>query len=757
MTSAQDQGPHPHYRFGDVVVDAAAHTLTVRGEAVSVEPKAYAVLLCLLEHAGELVGKDALLDAVWGHHHVTPGVLTRAIAQLRAALGDDSHAPRYIQTRHGVGYRFVGELDARPDRRRASPAGAAALAGDRVEGDAAAAPMPVESPRNARDGQDDDATGADVGDGALEVPHPHPPRHAQPTYLLLWLLPLLLLAAGLAWWRQQQATPIPRDASIAVLPFTSLSTDPDDAYFAEGLSIELHDALSGVPGLVVAAPLSPRDARRDGDLRQLGQDLGVAALLDASVRREGDRLRVNARLTDTATGYTLWSRRYDQPVAQVFDTQANIAEEVVGSMLGAMPNAQLDKRLAPTPSVAAFDAYLRGLAQLVDRAATGADDRATTQFKAALAADPGFARAQAGICRTSVNRFRTNRDPDAHAAARQACDRARRMDPALGEVSLALAELHQARGELDAAERLYRRAESDASRRPGAYVGLAYVAMERGETEQAMGMLQRALRLRPGDADVHANLGYLHYLAGRMPEAIAAYRRATGLAPGNASHWSTLGGLYLAEGQLDPAAVALEASIRVEPNYAAFSNLGELRFQQGRYREAAALQRRATALSPNDYLPWNNLGDALLAAGDRSGAREAYVEAMRQVERYLRADARNAKAVAALGWFRANLAQTGPSLEAARRSEDLGAEPAEVALYNAQTYARLGDTQQAARRLADAREAGMPESRIRANPFLVAGAAPDAQRAGASGRARRRDDHPAAGDTATDEGARRTD
>lgn len=98
------------YRFDGIVVDALAHTLSRDGQYQSLEPKAFAVLLMLLRHADELLVRDQLLDAVWGHRHVTPGVLTRAIAQLRSVLDDHSHEPRYIQTQHGLGYRFIGKL-----------------------------------------------------------------------------------------------------------------------------------------------------------------------------------------------------------------------------------------------------------------------------------------------------------------------------------------------------------------------------------------------------------------------------------------------------------------------------------------------------------------------------------------------------------------------------------------------------------------------------------------------------------------------
>lgn len=723
MVSGSDPAPHPRYRFGEVAVDAAAHTLVVGGEAVAVEPKAYAVLLELLARAGELVGKDELLDAVWGHRHVTPGVLTRAIAQLRAAIGDDPQAPRYIQTQHGVGYRFVGELLREPrnlgdattvqDDAQRPPSGDAGQVGavpdaqalhlapahgDPHAEDAIAAPI-APDPDGTRDGE-----------AALRM---RPVR-------LLPLLLAFLLVAGLLWWRQQQAPSPPREASIAVLPFTSLSTDPEDAYFAEGLAIELHDALAGVPGLTVAAPLSPRDARRDGDLRRLGRDLGVSALLDASVRREGDTIRINARLTDARSGYVLWSRRYDRALARVFETQTSIAEEVVGSMLGAMPKQSgLKARLAPTRNAAAFDAYLRGLSRLLGGAEAGDPERAASEFRVALEADPAFARAQAGICRSQVNRFLAARDPGAYETAQAACAQARRMDPGLSEVDLAMGDLLRARGDNDAATGYYRKAERDPARRASAYVGLARLSAAKGQQAQAFEYFRHALRLQPGSANIHAHIGYQHYIAGQFDQAIAEYRRSLELVPDDADTWTTLGGLYLTVGDGEAAAAALQRSIDLKPGYAALSNLGELRFQQGRYREAAALQRSAAGMAPSDYLPWNNLGDALLADGDAEGAVTAYREAATQASRYLQVKSDDAKALAALGWFRANLDESAQARDAARRSETLDSEVAEVAMYNAQTYFRLGDIEQAQRRIADARAAGMPESRLAGNPFLA--------------------------------------
>ena len=275
------------------------------------------------------------------------------------------------------------------------------------------------------------------------------------------------MAASWLWNRRPVASPPSGGASIAILPFTSLSTDRKDDYFAEGLAVEMHDALAGVQGLKVAAQMTPKAGSRDADVKAIGKRLGVATVLDASVRRAGSHLRINARLSDTSTGYTLWSRIYDREMTDVFATQSEIANEVVRSLLGVLPGRReaLAKRLAPTTSVAAFDAYLKGLRQLRLSAGDGDVDHAIGFFSQALAADRGFSRAQAGICRSQLRRFTNLRNADAYESARLACLRAQEMDPGSSEVDLALAEMHRVRGEFDKAIGYYSKAQSD-SRAP---------------------------------------------------------------------------------------------------------------------------------------------------------------------------------------------------------------------------------------------------------------------------------------------------
>lgn len=702
------------YRFGGIVVDAVAYTIRRNGQPVAVEPKAFSVLLALLRRAGQLVTRDELLDAVWGHRHVTPGVLTRAIAQLRTAL-DDRAEPHYIQTQHAVGYRFIGALEPEEAAPVAAPRNADELAEE--------ASVP---PAHATAADDDVPVPVRLSE---EAPSPSPAyagserRGSHLFWRWQWAAFAVLMLALVAWaWLQHRPAQVRvAEPSIAVLPFTNLSEDRDNDYFAEGLAAEMHDALAGVQGLKVAAQVSPATVlKQGGDVKALGALLGVATVLDASVRREGQRVRINARLSDCATGYTLWTRSYDRQLSEVFDTQVEIAEEAVRSLIEVLPKQSeaMAKRLTPTRNAAAFDAYLRGLQQLL-AGGEGSEAKAVGFFDSALKADSGFARAQAGICRSEVAAFRHRHDASAFARARAACKRAAEMDDGLGEVSVALGDLYQAHGESGKAVEAYTRAESDPRTRPSAYMGLAMVQAEQGDHERALALSRDALALRPADARIHAYSGYYSYLAGRSQEAIAAYRKAVELKPDDAIYWNTLAALYVGVGDNAAGMRALERSIAIEPGAEALTNLGELKYQAGDYTAAADLHTRATALAPADYLPWGNLGNALLAdPATADKARAAFQQAAKLAQGYIATRPADGTALAAQGWFLANLGRAGEAREMLKRSEQLKGEQAEIALYNAQTLALLGDVEAARTRLQAARAAGLPETRVVSNTVL---------------------------------------
>lgn len=716
--------------FDGVVVDAVAHTLSRADQPLSVEPKAFAVLLLLLRHAGELVPRDDLLDQVWGHRHVTPGVLTRVIAQLRHALDDDPHNPRYIQTLHALGYRFVGKLERDPSRECEGPAdaGAGAVTG---ESDAAAFPADRRGPPRSNGEITDTRTSGDRR-RAVTVPQAVPDdrnrrgvgKPWRRRRLLVAAIALLATLAGaLFWfqWRPPLQSAAPAEASVAVLPFTNLSTERDDQYFAEGLAIEMHDALAGVPGLKVAAQPLGSAARAQPDIRRLGKTLGVATVLAASVRREGGRVRINARLSDTRSGFTLWSKSYEREATDVFALQSEIANHVVESLLGLLPTEQprLSKRLAPTGNAAAYESYVKGLRLLQSPGEGDAIERAIELFEKALAADAGFARAQAGICRAEIERFESVRNPTAFARAQAACEVAAKMDPQLREVSLAQAELHRTQGQIEPAIALYTKALDDISLRPAAYVGLARVQSALGDNTLTLDYFQRARDLRPGDSAIYRELGYHQYLTGDVPRAIESFRAAATLQPDDASAWNSLGGLYLANGDTVQASEAFHRSLAIKPSYGALSNLGTLKYSEGNYTAAAQLYRRAAELDPDDFRVWGNIGDALSAQpGTAPKSRDAYQRAARMASEYVAIKADDAQALALLAWYHANLGDGVAARAALASAEALSTERAEIAFLGAQAMARLGDEPSARRRLAAALAEGIPPQRIATSPVL---------------------------------------
>ncbi|KQY51976.1 winged helix-turn-helix domain-containing protein [Lysobacter sp. Root494] len=696
------------YRFGPFVVDSSAYTLTRDGEPQALEPKAFAVLLHLLGHAGELVRHDELLDAVWGHRHVTPGVLTRAVAQLRHVLEDDSHRPQYIQTQHGLGYRFIGEPKSWPlvEKNAAHESGATAAEAAATE---PLAPL---------------ATGDTHRAAAVDIPAPLPApatRAKVSRWLPVWMVAASLVIA-IAWslfTADRQPRVQPGDASIAVLPFVSLSDDRKDSYFAEGLAVELHDALAGVPGLKVAScRVASACGTRGADVRRIGKLLGVATVLDADVRREGQRVRINARLSDTRTGYTVWSGSYERELKGVFALQREIANEVVRSLPGinSASTEALARRLEPTHNVAAYDAYLKGVQQLQGRQDGAA---AIGFFSEALAADSNFARAQAGICRAEIIAFEFAHDPAAYARAETACGRAAEMDPKLREVSLALGDLHQARGEPAQALTYFRQALEDKALAPDAYLGMARAEAAQEHNDVALDYFERARELRPGHAGTYRSLGFHHYVRGDLPKAIATYRVATQLEPNDEETWASYGGLCLLHGDTACANDAFMRSLALKPSSAVLINLGAMRFDEGAYDESVRMFRRAAELDPSDHRAWGNLGDALSAMPTtKEQAREPYERAARLAQQYVDIKAGDAHALGVLAWYRANLGQEREARALIARAESLKDEPGEVAFWGAQTLALLGDREQALTRIDRALAAGITRARIGASPVL---------------------------------------
>jgi serine/threonine-protein kinase len=335
--------------------------------------------------------------------------------------------------------------------------------------------------------------------------------------------------------RARPAVPAPAARSVAVLPFLNLSPDPAHAYFSDGLSEQIIGALSRIDGLQVAARTSSFALRdRSLDARAIGDTLGVAAVLEGSVRRDGSRLRVTAQLIHAATGYHLWSNEYDRELQDVFAVQEEIALAIARAL-----ELRLARHATPptrrVPGVVAYDLYLRGLF-LRNSLSADALRQAVEFFDRAIELEPDFALAWAAKGSVVAPQIYFGYVPREQGVRelRELVARALELDPTLGEAYAALGVLRLFFDwDWDGAERALRRAIELNPNDPHAYHHLANYLHSMGRYDEAVAARERAVELDPLNARTRITLGMDYFRAGDPDRAMAQHRRAFQLDPVN--------------------------------------------------------------------------------------------------------------------------------------------------------------------------------------------------------------------------------
>jgi tetratricopeptide (TPR) repeat protein len=344
---------------------------------------------------------------------------------------------------------------------------------------------------------------------------------------------------------------------------------------------------------------------------------------------------------------------------------------------------------------------------------------AEAQFRRALDADPGFARAQAGLCQVAILQYeRTNATEyvqDAEAACRAALD----ADPTLKETEMALGRLYLASGRHEQAEAVYRSLLRRAPRDADVYIGLGRALVRSKRMEEAEQNFREAVVVEPGYWQSYNALGGFLFAAGRSAEAADAYARVTDLTPGNPTGFNNLGAARLAAGQLEEAAKAFEQSNRLEPSRSAYGNLGTVYYYLGRLDEADAMFGKALELAPEDYQLWFGRADARwYMPRRRELARDDYRRAAALAERTLAVDATDAETWAILGYVYGRLDETERSQQYLRRALELGGDGPYVNYFAAIAAADRGDRKTAAQLARRAVELGHSRVLVAADPAL---------------------------------------
>ena len=544
-------------RFGIYEFEPDAKELRKGGMRVRLEGQPLAILKILLARPGQVITREELQKELWPADTFVDfeHSLNAAVKRLRAALNDSADHPRYIETLARRGYRFIAPVNA---------------------------------------------TDAEVGVVAPTVAPS--PTIGHPQFALrrrrLWLIAIAVCAIAVGalvwrqWWHHPGAPAAPVIRSLAVLPLQNLSGDPSQEYLADGMTEELIGRLSHIHGLRVISRTSAMHFKNTQlSVPEIVKTLGVDAIVEGSVMREGNQIRVHAQLIRATTDEHIWAEEYQREYRSVLAIQEEVARSIAERIeISLTPTERASLASTHPVDPEAHENYLKGRYYFNQRT-TDSLNRSISYFQQAIGRDTNYALAYCGLADAyAVLGFRGGvPSKDSLLQAKSAALKAIALDDTLGEPHASLAfivETHE--WDWATAEREYK----------------------------------RALELNAGDARPHHwYAGYLMYV-GRFEEGIAEAKRARDLDPLSLPVNNALAGRLLVAGRVDEALHQLRETLEINPNFApAHQTLGWAYLNQGKYDEAIQEFQQALKLSgPDDTDIMLDLGFAYASRGKRGEA-----------------------------------------------------------------------------------------------------------------------------------------
>lgn len=538
--------PEKLIRFADCELNASAFELRRGLRTVRLERIPLQVLLILIRERGKVVSREAIADQIWGKDvfvDVDNGINT-AIRKIRQVLNDDSQKPRFVETIPGMGYRFISPI------------------------------QPLEEPP----GLDEESHENEPKPCAPSTESDAIPRIGSETHSRgLWIRTAavfsgLLLVVGVAWLAWQHFAGQPHVIrSIAVIPLQNLSGDSSQDYFADGMTEELITELSRIESLRVISHTSVMGYKgTKKHLPEIASELGVDAILEGSVIRENNNVRVTVQLLDGPADRHLWGEEYERPLNGVLNLQREVSRVIaqqVRAKLSATQEARLRRPHAVNP--AAYDSYLKGRFYF-DNGYTKPDSlkKAQQYFEEAIQTDPNFAQAYAGLANTylySAFAGVLKRDV-AYRSATQALDKALELDDSVGEAHDTLAVLKaDFDWDWEAADREFNRAINLAPSYSCAHESRASFLALLGRRDEALAELAKIDQLDFGIGSTRTEVG-VYYALRDYPDLIEASKRALLLDPNDWSLHYNLGVAYQGTGKFQEAISEYQKAIEISGN-----------------------------------------------------------------------------------------------------------------------------------------------------------------------------------------------
>jgi transcriptional activator of cad operon len=530
--------PEAAVQIGEWTANPSLDTISKGAETQKLEPRTMRLLLCLAGSAGEVVSVERLLNDVWSGVVVGSASVYQAVSQLRKLLGDTDPNPTYIATVPRKGYRLIAPVR-------------------RVEAS----------------GESSEAT-SDSGATAAEAPAIAPPVQKRHTamYVLAGLVLVALIVAGFLISRRHSAgSPQASDAnSIVVLPFVDMTPEKSDQSFCDGLTEELSNWLAQIPTLRVVARTSAFAFRgQNEDVRKIGKALDTNHILEGSMRRSGDHMRITVQLIDARSGYHLWSEDFDRPVADAIKMQEDISRSVADTMRVRL-TSDAERQLVARRTVdeRAYQVYLLGRynAQQLTREST---DRAIELFQQMQTADPKFAPVYTELAYARLNQGLFHR-----LSIEQVTEQVEPLIASALRLDDRMSAAYAVRGVLRAAQ---------------------------SREKEAFDDLQRAISLNSNDMGAFAQLGRMHLVKGQPREALHYYQRAATLDPLNFTLQEQLCTVLGDLAQYDSAQNSCERARVLKPTLAAAADgLAWLAESRGRIDEALLWNEKSLQIEPPD-------------------------------------------------------------------------------------------------------------------------------------------------------------
>jgi len=550
------------FQFSDYVLDSRRFELRRGARTLKLEKIPMELLILLVERQGELVCRDEIVEKLWGKDvflEADRGINT-AVSKLRQALRDDPERPHYIQTVVGKGYRFIA---------------------------------PISQP-NAPSAVNGHETTAATQAPTAPTPPPVQSRRRIPGRSVLITLSVALFSIAMGVNYYVSRTRIVRSPkTLAVLPFQPLSGSGGDEYLELGMADTLIAKLSRTSGLIVRPTSAIRKyTGHDADPLVAGRALQVDAVLEGTIQRMGDRLRVSARLVRVRDGASFWSESYDAGFTDVFQVQDMVSKQVVDALavrLSSLEKASLRKR--DTTNLQAYELYTRGIFFWNKRTEDGLR-KAVSYFEQAIALDPNYALAHAGLAGALGPLGVLGYAPrdEVYSRMRVAATTAVTLDPSLPEAHVALGAL------------------------------FAHYDWNWSEGEKEF---QRALELNPNLPWAHLWYGYMLQRLGRLEDALRHGQRAQELDPITPANLALVGNTLLLMGKEERALIQFRKLLELDgTSWQAHAGIARVCELRGEYEKAVAEYRLQVRYSQDNPTAKAALGYALARAGATSAAKK---------------------------------------------------------------------------------------------------------------------------------------